>query len=346
MGQSRHVANIYDQKPSIEVNGSSVSSVTAEEFPLLKGMSLRRLLLAPGTIREPHWHVNGHELNYCLRGTALVTMFANGNDYHRFTITEGQMYFVPSGALHSVENIGGSECEVIGAVTNERPEDFGLSGSLGVMSDNVIGNTFDLPGEALAARSHSSTSTVIDSVERVDTPIRDDGRVDAYKFDIEAQEAPVDTTAGIAKLARKQYWNALEDISMYSLRIPDSGMREPHWHPGTAEMGFVAAGAARMTILDPDGSFDTYELKAGDLYFVPKAYPHHIEDMGNDEFHFLIFFDRETPGDIGIRAAMGAFSPEVVAAAFGLPAEQVPPLPFTPADGLVVSRSNPRDPVV
>src|SRR6266568_2890060 len=48
------------------------------------------------------------------------------------------------------------------------------------------------------------------------------------------------------QLARKRYWAALEDISMYSLRVKENGMREPHWHPKTAEMGYVAREHGRM----------------------------------------------------------------------------------------------------
>ena len=48
---------------------------------------------------------------------------------------------------------------------------------------------------------------------------------------------------------------------------------EPHWHPQTAEMGYVLEGRERMTILDPDGTRDTYELHSGDVYFIPPAYP-------------------------------------------------------------------------
>jgi oxalate decarboxylase len=57
-------------------------------------------------------------------------------------------------------------------------------------------------------------------------------------------------------------------------------MREPHWHPVTAEMGYVQHGDARMTVTNSDG------------YFIPRAYPHHVENIGTDEWHFLIFFDQ------------------------------------------------------
>jgi hypothetical protein len=38
-------------------------------------------------------------------------------------------------------------------------------------------------------------------------------------------------------------------------------------------MGYVLEGRERMTILDPDGTRDTYELHSGDVYFIPPAYP-------------------------------------------------------------------------
>ena len=68
----------------------------------------------------------------------------------------------------------------------------------------------------------------------------------------------------------------------------------------------VDRGHARMRILDPDGSLDEYELNPGDVYFVPRAYPHHIENIGRDDWHFLIFFDQPFPADIGYRASASA----------------------------------------
>ncbi len=50
---------------------------------------------------------------------------------------------------------------------------------------------------------------------------------------------------------------------MYSIRVKESGMREPHWHPVTAEMGYVAKGHARMRVLDPDLAMDEYVLSPG-----------------------------------------------------------------------------------
>lgn len=172
------------------------------------------------------------------------------------------------------------------------------------------------------------------------TPTVTDRLPNAHLFDVEGQNAPLSYACGSAHLARRQFWAALDDISMYSLRIADDGMREPHWHPVTAEMGYVVSGAARMRVLAPDLTCDDYELHPGDVYFVPRAYPHHIEVLGAEGFHFVIFFDRPTPGDIGYRATASAFSREVLAATFDIPERELPEFPFTPIDPLIVQRHN------
>ncbi len=82
------------------------------------------------------------------------------------------------------------------------------------------------------------------------------------------------------------------------------------------------------------------------MYFIPRAYPHQIEVLGDEEIHFLVYFDQPTPGDVGFRASGSAFARGVLAATFGLDEDQFPALPLTIADPLLVRRINPVDPVV
>ena len=342
---SRHVRSLLDAPAVHESELGSIRRLTADEFPLLKRMSIKRLVLSPGAIREPHWHANADELTYCLSGTLLVTVFDNADEFSSFTISAGQMFHIDSGALHHVENIGEKTAELIVVFSNERPEDFSLRGAFGAMTDAVLGNTYDLPASAWAAVPRDTSSPWI--VARQGAPSVPDtaGWANRHKFDVEGQLAPLKGAVGSAHLARQQYWPALKQLSMYSLRIEEEGMREPHWHPITAEMGYVHEGQARMSVLDPDGSVDTYLLGPGDTYFIPRAYPHQIEVVGDGPIHFLVFFDQPTPGDIGYRASGSVFSREVLAAAFGVDIDTLPTLPFTPIDPLIVGKLNPIDPV-
>jgi hypothetical protein len=38
-------------------------------------------------------------------------------------------------------------------------------------------------------------------------------------------------------------------------------------------------------VLSPGAKVDTYELNSGDMYFIPRAYPHHIDNILGDTAH-------------------------------------------------------------
>jgi oxalate decarboxylase len=341
---SRHVASLTHGQVVHESDLGSVTKLTADNFPILKRLSIKRLILEPGAVREPHWHANANELSYCVSGSVLVSILDTGSSFSSFVLTAGQMFHVDSGSLHHIENIGDERAELIIAFRHERPEDFALSSAFGAMTDNVLVNAYDLPGSAFAGFPHRVEPFYLVRREGEPTLPSTAGCGDPHKFDVEGMSPPAASPVGSARTARVQFWPILKDISMYSLRIREDGMREPHWHPITAEMGYIHRGRARMTVLDPDGTLDTYELAPGDVYFIPRTYPHHIEVLGEEEIHFLIFFDQPTPGDIGYRASASAYSAEVLAATFGVPIGELPAFPYTPADPLILGRANPRDP--
>lgn len=341
---SRHVFPLGSSEPMFQSEDGSLFEANSDSMPILDRLSAKRLLLNRGAIREPHWHANASELTYCVSGRLLVSILDSGDQFSVFEIGPGQMFHIRSGSIHHIENIGEGQAELIVAFRHEAPRDFSFRSALGAMSDAVLGNTYSLSASAFSRIPREGEASYI--LHRQGEPaVPDSAAFDSpFKFDVEAQSPPIQSPAGSARVARNDVWPALQDISMYSLRISDQGMREPHWHPETAEMGYVVSGRARMTVLDPDGSTDTYELAAGDLYFIPRAYPHHIEDLSPGEFHFLVFFDQPFPGDIGYRASATAYSREVLAATFGMPVADLPELPFTPSDPLIVDRINPVDP--
>jgi oxalate decarboxylase len=341
---SPHVASLVDSPDTYENDFGRISQLTADDFPILKRMSLKRIVLEPGGVREPQWNVNANQIAYVVRGTVLVSMLANADEFASFVVQPGQMYHVASGAIYHIENVGEETAEIIASLRTSRPAHFSLQDSVNAMTDAVLGNTYDLPSSAFAAFDRHDAQQIV----RREGPARipdTAGLPNAHLFDLAGQIPPLSYDYGSARLGRKQFWAALDDLSMYSLEIASTGMREPHWHPVTAELGYVQSGHARMTVLDPDGTIDTYELEPGNAYFIPRAYPHHIEALGEEGIHFLIFFDQPTPGDIGYRATASAFSREVLSAAFGVPEAQLPRFPFTPVDPLIVGRVNPVDPV-
>lgn len=338
-----HAVSLIGGEIVEESDLGSITRVTADTFPILKGMSIKRILVNPGVIRTPHWHANANELTYCLSGTSLVSVLDSYNRFSTFTISAGEMFHIDSGALHHIENIGEEVAEFIIAFRHERPEDFALGASFGAMTDAVLGNTYGLPASDFSKLRRDTTYRALAAREG-DPVVPSTARFpDPHKFALEGQPQAVSLAVGSARLARAQVWPILKDLSMYSLRVREDGMREPHWHPITAELGYVHRGSARMTVMGPEGKVDTWYLKQGDVYFIPRAYPHHIEVVGSDDIHFLVFFDQPMPGDIGFRASVSAYSRQVLAATFGTHIEDLPAFPLTTSDPLIVPRVNAVD---
>jgi oxalate decarboxylase len=351
--KSPFVFSLDESSARMVRQSGNMTLATVKEFPILKRLSMRHLTLASSGIREPHWHVNANELVYCLRGMALVTIFGNHGEHATFSVKQGEMFYVPSGFIHHIENMMddstgmSSVAEFIHAFSHELPEDIGLSSAFGAMSDAVLGNTFQLPSSAWKEMTRHTEPTVIGTRER-STNIRMqpmDQYPNKFKFDIESMPPMISMTEGSVKMATKPFWPVLRNLSMLTLRISTTGMREPHWHPETCEMGYVVQGQARMKILAPgnDQRMEMYTLKQGDVYFVPRGYLHVIENIGNEETMFLVFFDKPTPEDIGFTGTFSAFSREVLAATLQCPMSKMPNFPFYSKDMFIVKRSNPID---
>lgn len=345
MAVSHYRLSISDKQPGTLNEAGSITSVDRTDLPTLQAMSLRRLLLKPGGMRTPHWHANAHELGYCLSGTALVTIAANHGEIESFVLEQGDMFFVPSGAAHHIQNIGPGTTELVLAFSDGEPEDFSVGQSFRAMSPSVLGNTFGLQAAMMSnlsgdlSRSEPIAVTAIKPAigfrERKNSP---------FKYGLEAAQPQILSDGGSARTAKANVWPTLNGLAMFSLRISDRGMREPHWHPETTELGYVVAGRGCMSVLDAKGNVETYEMGTGDVYYIPRAYPHHIENIGTGDLHILVFFDRASPGDVGYRSVATAYSAAVMAAALNVPLAELPKFPFTAEDPLIVSRVNPVAP--
>ena len=342
MGTS-HLFHLGRVKPQNQTEGGYRVEATKSNFPLLQGMSFYRLVLYPKGIREPHWHANADELGYCLKGKVLVSLYATKNEKETFLVNEGEAFFIPSGSLHDVENVNEEASELILQFSHEEPEDFGISSTFGMFSDAVLGNTWGVSSQVFKSLKRS-TKEVFIALGKEARPIPKEARYSSiYRFNLDGAPALIANGGGTAKVARNDVWPALKRQALYSLVLTDEGMREPHWHPETAEMGFVHQGKGRMSILSPSGKVDTYEMNEGDIYFIPKAYPHHIENLDAGPLQILIFFDQGMPGDIGFSGSVKSYSNEVLANVLHCPKDFFANLPTYYEDLFIVKKVNPLD---
>lgn len=340
-----HLLHLKDITPQNQNAGGYRLEVSKSNFPLLQGVSFYKLLLEPNGIREPHWHANADELGFCLKGQALISFYATGNVRESFVVNAGEAFYIPSGSLHGIENIGPEPSEFILLFSNEEPEDFGLSSTFGMFSDAVLGNTWGVSSDVFSKLKRTTKSMFICQRTSPVTIPKEAHYPSAFKYDLDGATPLISCEGGTASVARADVWPILQRQALYSLHLTGTGMREPHWHPETAELGYVRQGTGRMSIMSPNGNVDTYIMNEGDIYFIPKAYPHHIENLTNNDLRLMIFFDQSLPGDIGFSGSVKSFSNEVLKDVLKAPADLFSNLPTYYEDLFIVNKVNPVDAV-
>ncbi|KPI36604.1 Oxalate decarboxylase OxdC [Cyphellophora attinorum] len=349
---SKHKINLRDSRPVFSNANGSIQEFTTNELPMLKNLSLQKIELNPDCILEPKWFVNCNAIAYVLTGNTLVRTLDSASDMSTFTVSEGQMFHVHSGALFTVENTSSTTAATfLICARHEHPKEFTLSRSAAAFTDAVLANTFVRRRSVFAKYSPRSTTppnpTIIKRSGPAEVPTNAKWP-HPNRFDVEDMQAPTFAAGvGSAKKARAQYWKILTNIAMYSLRIEDKGMREPHWHPDTVEMGYIKEGHARMSIMDRMGHYPhQIEVIQPGLNGEGFVHPQSVKAGEEIPIHFLIFFDQPMPKDVGFRQAGTVMSRRVLAAAFGMKEAELPEFPYDNEDPLIVLKKNVADPVV
>lgn len=343
MMQSKHFFKFSQVTPHEQSEGGLRIKANKENFPLLQGMSLYKLILNPNGIREPHWHANADELGYCLKGQVLINLYQTGDKKATFLVQAGEAFLIPSGTLHHIENVGETSAELILNFSHEEVEDFNLSSSLGAFSDAVLGNVWGVKKEVFHSLKRSLKSTFA-TLRKGPAVIPEEARyMTPYRYSLEMSQPLLVNEGGSVQIARQNNWSIAQRQALYSLKLTGQGMREPHWHPETAELGYVEKGRGRMSVLSPSGNLDTYIMEEGDVYFIPKAYLHHIENLTQDVLHLLIFFDQGMPQDIGFTGSVRSYSNEVLASVTQSDPTFFAQLPIYYADLFIVNKINPLD---
>jgi oxalate decarboxylase len=78
-------------------------------------------------------------------GTARLIVLSQGGNVDTFDIGPGEIYFVPTGLFHYIENTDNTKNSHFAIFfSSDTPGDIGISGTLSAYSNNVLGASFNL----------------------------------------------------------------------------------------------------------------------------------------------------------------------------------------------------------
>jgi len=140
---STHVDDLLLQKFA----GGTVQPVRVDVLPKLTGMTLLKLDIDGGALREPHWHGNASEFNFCASGTAQIGIVAPTGESWTFVVETGDVAYIPKNWFHYIASVDDEPLLFLAFFDNIAPNRVDLSGMTAFFPPEVLAASFGMDPE-------------------------------------------------------------------------------------------------------------------------------------------------------------------------------------------------------
>lgn len=292
--------------------------ITVRDLPIATTLAGVNMSLVPGGVRELHWHQQA-EWAYMIWGGARITSVdAQGRNFIA-DVEKGDLWYFPAGLPHSIQALEAG-CEFLLVFDDGSFSDLNtlsISDWFAHTPKDVLAANFGVPAAAFDGLPDGQVYIFEDRVpgslqsEAVESPY---GAVPlSFKHQLLAQP-PLRAPGGSVRIADSSNFPAAKTIAAALVEIEPGAMRELHWHPNNDEWQYYLSGQGRMTVFGGNGIARTYDVRAGDVGYVPFAFGHYVQNTGNETLWFLEMFRSDRFADISLNQWMALTPRDLVKA--------------------------------
>ena len=314
-------------------NGGWARETTTRELPVSKEMAGVNMRLKAGAIRELHWH-KATEWALMLKGDARVTVVDQNGRHFIDDVTEGDLWFFPSGLPHSIQGTGADGCEFLLVFDD---------GNFSEDNTFLISDWFRHTPREVLAKNFQTSADAFGKVPQelyifeaaVPPPLSQDQTADPkgstpkpFTFK-NMYSMPAKSFKGGSVRIVDQHNFAMTTTASALVEVAPGAMRELHWHPTVDEWQYYISGQGRMTVFGSSSNARTFDFQAGDVGYAPFAMGHYIENTGTEPLRFLEMFRYPVYEDVSLRQWMAVLPPELIEAHLHMPKDVIDSLPKT-----------------
>jgi oxalate decarboxylase len=314
-------------QPLQTYDGGWSKEATVANFPVSEKLAGVLMQLAPGGLRELHWHANAAEWAYVIRGHCRVTTIDPQGYSEIVDFGPGDVWYFPRGHGHSIQGLGPDDCQFVLVFDNGYFSDFGtfsITDWIGHVPAEVLAKNFAVPAQTFA---NFPKKEVYIAKGPVPQPLPADpapGSLNmpalTHRYRFLAQKPQV-FPGGTLRVVSEVEFPISSTMTGGLLRIKPGGMRELHWHPNADEWQYYLRGNARMTVFGSGGRARTEEYGVGDVGYVPQGFGHYIENIGKDDLELVLAFNSGRYQSISATAWFASNPGLLLSTNFGVPAD-------------------------
>src|SRR5262245_23213499 len=231
-------------------DGGWAKQATVVEFPVSEKLAGVLMSLAPGALRELHWHANAAEWAYVIRGQCRVTTIDPKGQSQTSDFNAGDVWYFPRGFGHSIQGIGSADCLFLLVFDNGYFSEFGtfsITDWVGHTPPEVLAKNFGVPAQTFANFPKSEVYIAKGPVpaplpaDPAPGSLRDGALTHRYRL---LAQRPQDYPGGTNRLVSQREFPISATLTGALMRIKPGRLPELHWHPHADEWQYYSSGRA------------------------------------------------------------------------------------------------------
>jgi len=149
-GTQKAIFRMAAMAPTKQTKGGSVRIVDSRIFPISTSIAATLITVAPGGLRELHWHPNADEWQYYIKGQARMTVFNTGPQAQTADFRAGDIGYVKKSLGHYVENTGDTEMQFLAVFRSDHYAEVSLSDWLAHVPPDLVAQHLNIDPSILA----------------------------------------------------------------------------------------------------------------------------------------------------------------------------------------------------
>jgi oxalate decarboxylase len=325
----------FNNAPRRTQKGGWARQVTQADFQVSTEISGVNMRLAAGGVRELHWH-QAAEWAYMSYGACRVTVLdAKGHAYVA-DVKEGDLWYFPAGAPHSLQGLGPDGAEFVLAFDNGKQSEFNtllVTDWMAHVPVEILAQNFGLPPSAFKDMfTHNLwiyQGAMPPPLAEVQAQMRSAKGPSPYPFTFSLAGSPIvkQNPGGTVQIADSKNFQASTTVAAALVRLQPGGLRELHWHPNADEWQYWVKGVGQMGVFNTGPKAVTNDFKAGDIGYIPKNLGHYIKNIGDEELVFLEIFKTDEYQDVSLADWLAHSPVQMVAEHFNLSPDEIARVP-------------------
>jgi oxalate decarboxylase len=123
---------------------------------------------------------------------------------------------------------------------------------------------------------------------------------------------------GTVRIADTRNFPIATEVAAAIVEVAPQSTREIHWHPNADEWQYHLSGTGRITVFASQDSSRTFDLRAGDVGYVPKSMSHYVQNTGDVPLKFLELFQSPRFEDVSLNQWLALTPAQLVKSHLGL----------------------------